>query len=153
MTTSSLRGGDILIEWDVSAGAGDWSIVSGSVATAQTGYDTLKNAVLLSLFTDRLAPKEYTGGDRRGWWADTYLDAPVGSLLWTLFRQKITNRRTLLIKARQYCEDALQWMVTDGAAKSVSASCQWATDSLLGISIAITKPDGTTSNYAWLWKG
>ncbi|GBR00557.1 phage GP46 family protein [Acetobacter oeni] len=151
-STIPVRGGDILIEWNVDTAEGDWSIENGSLATSQTGYDTLKNAVLLSLFTDRVAPSDWDGPDRRGWWADTYRDSPIGSLLWLLARRKISNRTTLLGQARRYCLDALQWMVTAGVAKTINVSTAWATSSIMAIMVSVVKPDGTTSNYNWLWR-
>ncbi|WP_050801411.1 phage GP46 family protein [Gluconobacter morbifer] len=147
-----VRGGDILIDWDVTNGRGDWFVSAGSLATAQNGYDTRKNAILLSLFTDRRAPDDLKMKDPRGWWGDTYSGRPIGSWLWLLFRTKITNRTATLQLARKYCLDALQWMIDDGIAQSITASVSWATTSILAIKIRITGPDGTTSDYGWLWR-
>jgi len=79
--------------------------------------DPLVRAVLLSLFTWRraeLADVE-PGESRLGWCGDTL--APVtgdkhGSRLWLLARQNVTART--IQRAKEYTEEALQWMVDDG---------------------------------------
>ncbi|WP_234448239.1 phage GP46 family protein [Komagataeibacter oboediens] len=62
----------------------------------------LKSAVMVSLFTDRVAPQQPTSDDTavgiqsptgptgaatadwRGWWGDAFADRPIGSRLWQL---------------------------------------------------------------------
>lgn len=146
--------GDILVQWDNTLTEGDWVLAVGDL---QTGQD-LETACLVSLFTDRLATPDFipTDGttDRRGWWADPYNDQPLGSNLWQLERAKKT--RDTLGLARTYALEALQWLVADGVAKSVDVDTRWigpAGTTLLGIAIAITKPDGTVTRfvYGWAW--
>jgi phage gp46-like protein len=148
--------GDIRILWDNLNTIGDWSLAEGDL---QTGQD-LETACLVSLFTDRLATPDFvpTDGtsDRRGWWGDVYLDQPLGSNLWQLERAKKT-RSTLGI-ARDYSIAALQWLIDDGVAQTVAVDTAWigaAGSTLLGIGIAITKPDGTSTRFAygWAWDG
>ena len=149
--------GDVFIAWDNVNAQGDWALAEGDL---QTGQD-LETACLVSLFTDRLATADFvpTDGtsDRRGWWADPYNDAPLGSNLWQLERAKKT--RDTLGLARRYASDALQWLVTDGVAKQVVVNTSWlgnvAGSNALGIGIAIIKPDGSMSRFAfaWAWQG
>jgi phage gp46-like protein len=148
--------GDILIQWDNADALGDWRLAAGDL---QTGQD-LETACLVSLFTDRLATPDFvpTDGtsDRRGWWADPYNDQPLGSNLWQLERAKKT--RDTLGLARRYTEEALQWLVDDGVARSVLVNTAWlgrTGSTLLGIGIAITKPDGSVTRfvYGWAWDG
>jgi phage gp46-like protein len=148
--------GDILVAWDNVNTIGDWVLADGDL---QTGQD-LETACLVSLFTDKLATPDFvpTDGttDRRGWWADQY-DPPLGSNLWQLERAKKT--RDTLGLARRYASDSLQWLVTDGVAKSVAVDTMWLGDqrgsTFLGIRIAITKPDGTVTRFTfgWAWEG
>ena len=109
--------GDVYVLWDNENAYGDWSLAEGDL---QTGQD-LETACLVSLFTDKLATPDFvpTDGtcDRRGWWADPYHDAPLGSNLWQLERAKKT--RDTLALARRYAIDALQWLVDDGVAKDM----------------------------------
>lgn len=153
VTEISAQLGDVLINWDAQNARGDWTFAKGGLATTQTGFDALKNVVLISLFTDARAPSDYTGPYPRGWWGNTYRTRPLGSLLWTLNRSKIANRTTLLQQARTICRNALQWMVDDTLARSVDVACGWATTSTMAISVTVTRPNGQTSRYSWLWQG
>ena len=147
--------GDILVQWDNTNTIGDWSLADGDL---QTGQD-LETACLVSLFTDKLATPDFvpTDGtsDRRGWWADLYNDQPLGSSLWQLERAKKT--RDTLGLARRYAQDALQWLIDDGVASSVFVDTRWLGNpngsTMMGIAIAITKPDGSLTRfvYGWAW--
>lgn len=84
--------------------------------------DGLKTAIYISLFSDRRVNEEelpIEEKERRGHWADALNDTGdlLGSKLWLLKRQKITPQ--LLIQAKQYCEEALAWLVEDGIADEV----------------------------------
>ena len=155
--------GDIFVQWDNANTIGDWVLADGDL---QSGQD-LETACLVSLFTDRLATPDFvpTDGtsDRRGWWADLYSDQPLGSSLWQLDRAKKT--RDTLGLAKRYAEDALQWLIDDGVARSVFVDTRWlgnavssggalAGSTMLGIAIAITKPDGSLTRfvYGWAWE-
>lgn len=145
--------GDILVQWDNANTIGDWSYAVGDL---QTGQD-LETACLVSLFTDKLATPDFvhTDGttDRRGWWADLYNDQPLGSNLWQLERAKKT--RDTLGLARRYAQDALQWLIDDGVAASVVVDTRWLGNpvgsTMMGIAIAITKPDGSLTRFVFGW--
>lgn len=148
--------GDIFIRWDNLNAQGDWSLATGDL---QTGQD-LETACLVSLFTDRRATPDFVptdgSSDRRGWWADPYNDAPLGSNLWQLERAKKT--RDTLGLARRYAEEALRWLVDDGVAKEIVVNTSWLGtaigSTMLGIGIAIVKPDGslTRFTFGWAWQ-
>jgi phage gp46-like protein len=57
---------DISSFWNVEEIQADWRADFGAL---KTGND-LQTAIILSLFTDRLARRDdtYDGSDRRGWW-------------------------------------------------------------------------------------
>lgn len=148
--------GDIFVLWNNSNGSGDWALAQGDL---QTGQD-LETACLVSLFTDKLATPDFrpTDGttDRRGWWADPYNELSLGSNLWQLERAHKT--RDTLGLARRYAQDALQWLVADGVAASVVVDTRWVGGpgtTMLGIAIAITKPDGSLTRFVfgWAWDG
>lgn len=117
------------------------------------GRDPLESAVTLSLFTDRRAlpadalPEE--GGDRRGWWGDSFAAAPIGSRLWLLAREKATTE--VAMRAKDYCAESLKWMVERGLAQRVDVVTEWQDDGLLAIATSITKPDGSLARYQHLW--
>src|SRR4051812_48708336 len=145
--------GDIRIFWDNTEAIGDWALAEGDV---QTGQD-LETACLVSLFSDALATPDFepTDGttDRRGWWADIYDTRPLGSNLWQLDRAKKT--RATLGLARAWALDCLRWLVTDGVAKELECNTMWITPTMLGIAVAIIKPDGSVSRFrfGWVWTG
>ncbi len=148
---------DILVTWNPALAAGDWSIAAGGIAASQTGADDLRTAVLVSLFTDRVAPAGYVGPngdtDPRGWWGDSYEASPIGSRLWMLSRAKKTDNTTILAQAKGYCLEALQWLIEDGIAASIVVNTFWFTPRALGITVSIAKPSGQTNGYSWTWNG
>lgn len=146
-------GGDIRVIWDNSLAIGDWGLAEGDL---ETGQD-LETACLVSLFSDALATPDFipTDGttDRRGWWGAPYLAVPLGSNLWQLERSHKT--RAKLGEAQRYAENALRWLVDDGLARQVTVNTRWLSSTMLGIAIAIIKPDGTQTRFmfGWAWTG
>jgi phage gp46-like protein len=145
--------GDIRVLWDNTQAIGDWQLAEGDL---QTGQD-LETACLVSLFSDALATPDFTPtdgtNDRRGWWADYYASRPLGSNLWQLDRAKTT--RANLGLARSTVLQCLQWLIDDGIAVSVLVNTQYLTPTMMGIAIALTRPDGTQTKFmfGWAWQG
>lgn len=122
--------------------------------------DTLKTAVVLSLFIDRRAEADDelpdNTGNRRGWWADTYadvLDDRIGSRLWLLSREK--QLPSVLARAKEYAEEALAWLVEDGVAESVTVETWWVRMGVMGLLVKIFRPDAPAIDYKfdYLWEG
>lgn len=123
--------------------------------------DGLDTAVILSLFTDRRAEDDDVipgaTGDKRGTWIDTFADVEgdkFGSRLWLLERAKLMPET--VNRVREYCAEALNWMLRDGVAKAVNVSAAIIRHHPLGIinaQIDIIKPDGSTTRYKFeqLW--
>jgi phage gp46-like protein len=123
--------------------------------------DGLDTTVILSLFTDRRANDDdilpASDGDKRGAWIDTYAEVEgdqFGSRLWLLDRAKLIP--DTVNKIKDYCTEALIWLVRDGVAKSVNVSAEIIRNHPLGIikaQIDITKPDGAIKRYVFddLW--
>jgi phage gp46-like protein len=142
---------DVKLTFDAAIGDYDVAIVNGDLE-ADHGLDT---AVVISLFSDRRVPDgeakpEHTR-NRRGWWADETLpdSDQIGSLLWLLQREKITNE--MIKRAKNYAEDALAWMINDGVAESVS--CAITREGLYGLVflITITQPENVVHRYKLPW--
>lgn len=149
---------DILLQWDSTSGYGDWSLVGGDIEPSSVGLNDLETAVLISIFTDRVADAGFVvsdgSNDRRKWWAEDYLGSAFGSRLWELFRAKITNQTTTLLMAQNFVSDSLQWLITDGIAASVDVNTFWNGRGSLGIIVTITEPTtptATTFNYSVVW--
>jgi len=82
----------------------------------------LRSAVLLSLFTNRLAePSDILPDERanrQGWWADVLVsDDLFGSRLWLLQRSNLTSETLRL--AERYAQQSLQWMIDDAIARDI----------------------------------
>ncbi len=112
--------------------------------------DGLASAVLISLFTDARAPQlsELPQGETslRGWWGD--LDQrTTGSLLWLIQREKTIPE--VALRAKEYAEDALAWMIEQGVAESVTVEAQLVRPSGLQLKIKITR--GASKQYSYLW--
>ena len=75
----------------------------------------LEQAVAISLFTDARLPAgeqaPANNADRQGHWGDTFLavDQSLGSLLWTLRREKLTP--AIVNRARDLAIAALRWLL------------------------------------------
>lgn len=81
-----------------------------------TRINRIKSAIIQSLFTDAAATDDelaFYNEQQRGWWADA--EQSTGSKLWLLQRQKITKQN--INAAKQFAEDALQWLLQDELAQ------------------------------------
>lgn len=91
------------------------------------GAEPLVRAVVVSLFTWRRAnaDDELPGDQRMGWWGDSFATVPndrIGSRLWLLSRSKLAPET--FIRAREYAEEALRWLVDDGVAARVQVDAE-----------------------------
>lgn len=137
---------------------GDWTVVGGDLAVC----GGIESAVAVSLFTDRLASADFIDpdpnaiADRRGHWSDTYEGALIGSRLWQLNRAKIGDAGLVLKQARDYCLEALQWLVDDGVAGGVSVQTFWQAPGAMGIIVQVAIPTGQAAlefRFQWAWAG
>ena len=118
--------------------------------------DGLETAVIISLFCDRRAasaeqiPAELPKDDLRGYWGDV---RPVvegdktGSLLWLLAREKQLPQ--VLSRAKQYCEEALEWMIEDKLADEIEVVCSFVAMGWMLIKIDIFRPAGSQVTYRY----
>jgi phage gp46-like protein len=140
---------DITTVWNVSQSRGDW-VVAG--AGLQSGSD-LSTAVIISLFTDRVANASDalpdTSGDRRGWWGDLGQDIPIGSRLWLLARSKLSN--AVAVAAKGYITEALQWLISDGVAAAVQVVTTVVLPNMLTATVTLQQSTGTTTAFKFNW--
>lgn len=114
---------DIAIEYKSQIKEYDISILNGDLKEC----DDLDSAVIISLFTwARAAASEVDeNAPRFGWFGDK-IDADstdsTGSKLYLLKRKKITNQT--IMDAREYIEQALQWMIEDGVATEIKVEVE-----------------------------
>lgn len=148
---------DVALRWDVARARADWGVTSGDLAIDPGGLQT---AAILSLFTNKRAPPDWvppagSSQARGGVWSDTYDGFQLGSWLWLLNRVDIGNVAAFLNKAKDYCLDALQWLVTSGVVATISVTTSLIAPTILGIQVVITEPGGVpqTMNFSWAWQG
>lgn len=89
--------------------------------------DNLSRAVVISLFTWQRASQsdEVDNDQRMGWWGDTFAENKgdkIGSKLWLLLRQKITEET--LNRAQEYAYDALKWLIDDGICSDITVDVE-----------------------------
>lgn len=144
--------GDIASVWNGSGA--DWQLAAASLADD----DGLQTAVVISLFTDRLAqpPDVPPGGARRGWWGDAYAEVQgdlIGSRLWLLEREKETPQT--LQRAVEYAREALQWLVDDGVCRAVNVAASVPRPGLLALEVEIVRSAAPAAQYRFevFWKG
>lgn len=114
--------------------------------------DGLETALLISLFTDRYANADDVlpdgGNDRRGWWADEFNVVQqdlIGSRLWLILREKQLGR--VLVRAREYAKEALQWLIDDGVAESVDVVATNPRMGILALFVAVYRPLQPVAEY------
>jgi len=151
--TSNKVSQDIRTTWFPDLLYGDWSIAPPALLDGRH----LETAVLISLFTDRLALEDdllpWNNGDRRGWWADTLSPrGPIGSRLWLLHREKQTNQ--VRLRAEEYARESLEWLITDGVADSVEVHATWLRLGWLELDITIHRQEQRLfhGRYDWTWQ-
>lgn len=135
---------DITSVWDAETQHCDYVVANGDFVS---GSD-VETAVLISIFTDRLAevndalPDAPSGqpGDRRGWWADDP-EYPIGSRLWLLKRAK--GPLDVAAKAKEYATEALQWMIDDGVVARFDVEAIWTPPNQLDLLVVAYRSDGT----------
>lgn len=131
---------DISTIWAPTLSRGDWVVAGPQL---QSGND-LTTAILISLFTDRIAASDDAipdgTNDPRGWWGD---DAalPIGSRLWLLNRAKQTTDTLSL--AQGYIAEALQWLIDDGVVASFDIVTEWTRSGMLGAQVVAYEKSGT----------
>jgi phage gp46-like protein len=142
---------DISSRFNNSTGWVDW-LLSGP--DLQLGTE-IYSAVLISLFTDRIAgadDKLTDGSDnRRGWWGDLAQDVPIGSRLWLLAREKQVGE--VLARAHDYALEALQWLITDGLVLRFDITVSFLAAGQIGFLIVAYQPDGRTEQMNFALKG
>lgn len=127
-----------------------WNSDSDRIDLQQRPADALswlENAVTISLFTDARADADDKipdgSSDRRGHWADIWLDEgeSLGSRLWLLKREKVTQ--AVINKARDYCTEALQWLVEDDHLQAVTVTAERGGLDRIQFQIDCQLPDGS----------
>jgi phage gp46-like protein len=140
---------DIALIWNQALLRADIGMSKGDIATDPG----LQTAVTVSLLSDREAlpgDKIPDGGGPRGWWGDAYLGFKLGSRLWLLKRTTLTQ--VVLNAAQDYALEALQWMIDDGVADSVSCVATQAGVNAMIITTTIVQ-GGASQIFETFWQG
>ena len=123
--------------------------LNGAVVTSDMA-DNLSRFVVISLFTWQRASQsdEVDNDQRMGWWGDTFAENKgdkIGSKLWLLLRQKVTDET--LLRAQEMADDALQWLVEDGICTEISVSVERDSNdpNRINLSVILEQEQGKTS--------
>lgn len=107
--------------------------------------DSLSRAVVISLFTWQRASQtdEVDNEQRMGWWGDTFAENKgdkIGSKLWLLLRQKITEET--LNRAQEYAYESLKWLIDDGICSDITVDVERDEDdpNRINLSVLLTTP-------------
>ncbi|MDO5352536.1 MAG: phage GP46 family protein [Succinatimonas sp.] len=120
-------------------------IVNGKSVQADID-DSLHRAVIISLLSwARADDSDEYDGSAYGWWGDSLSKIAgdkVGSKLWLLLRQKLTD--DVIAQAKEYAEQSLQWLIDDGLCSSIDVSVERDYDTL-NMTITIFLIDSQTT--------
>lgn len=123
--------------------------LNGAVVTSDMA-DNLSRSVVISLFTWQRASQsdEVDNDQRMGGWGDTFAENKgdkIGSKLWLLLRQKVTDET--LLRAQEMADDALQWLVEDGICTEISVSVERDSNdpNRINLSVVLEQEHGKTS--------
>lgn len=119
----------------------------------------METMVTISLFSDaRITELELPAGEtyRGGWWGEAAValePEAFGSKLWLLDREK--QLPELLVRVEEWVLRALDWMIEEGIAQSISAEATYPRDEFMRIDIEIVRPEQErlSFNYDFLWEG
>ena len=141
---------DISSFWNADSIGADWEAGNGSLLSG----NELQTAVIISLFTDRLAREDDSfEGERRGWWGDSNDEEQLGSRLWLLRRQKLTPE--VALKAEEYASEALAWLIKDSVVGAVETASQIIFPNRLNLVIRLQRPGGDSweeMKFFWIWE-
>lgn len=106
--------------------------------------EPLVRAVVVSLFTWRRAnpDDELPASDLMGWWGDSYAEIAgdkIGSRLWLLSRSTLTQ--DTLRRAQEYATEALQWLLDDQVATSVTVTSSRLGVHSLSLTVVVTRAE------------
>ena len=123
--------------------------IDGVTAGAGDLEQPLVRAVIISLFTWRRANSDdvLPAANKYGWWGDTYPQIDndrIGSRIWLLSRAKLTDET--VSKAKEYAQEALQWLIDDGVAAAVQVVSEKQGLFKLALGIKIIRGDKTALN-------
>jgi phage gp46-like protein len=144
---------DIEFFTDITGTEFDYQLLNGALAAEHD----IKTAVMISLFTDRRADEGDAlpdpRGSKRGWWADAMMGRQIGSRLWLLGREKQLN--DVVRRAREYAEEALAWLVTEGVARNVQVQAGIARAGVLGLVVEVSRNNTPPARYRFefAWQG
>lgn len=113
----------------------------------------LEQAVTISWFTDARAPDDATlpdnSADQRGYWGDMFGDFSLGSLLWMLKRETLTDHT--INQARDYARDALSWLLTTPWVSRIEIRAQRYNHQTLALvaTLTLSSGEGLTVQKEW----
>lgn len=108
-----------------------------------TSDDTINTSIELSITKKRYDKTT----SQNGWAAEKILpsDRQQGSRLYLVMQQPITDQSTNLVN--KYVYEALEWLIEDKVAESISVSSERVDTNRIDFSVTITKPNDKEENF------
>lgn len=146
--------------WDTAQHTGNWQMMGDGNLKSDAGIET---AVIIQLFTDKRLPDYMDleeGSDRRGWFGDKVDiqtesgEEEMGSLLWTLERQVLTDE--IARRAKFYAEEALQVLINQGAVERQEIVVEYDRQKgMMWLDVKLFSHDGNVAyerKFQYLWE-
>jgi phage gp46-like protein len=125
-------------------------------AEQEQGFET---SIIMSYFSNRRANVDDilpdNSGYKGGWVGDEILNdlyvenLVLGSRLWLLSRSKMNNQ--LLIDAREFCLESLQWMLDFNITDKIIITTERADIEHISIDTKIYRPENKNLNYRYFY--
>ena len=118
------------------------------------GAVNLRTSIGISLFTDRRTDDDDSIPNARGWSGDAIRpegEDLLGSKLWLLRSEKTLD--SVLIRARQYVEESLQWLLNDNVARTVTVETAYLSKpkGIMTILVDVERFDGLNEKFSHVW--
>lgn len=149
----SIEKNDISLEFNCEKNFFDLELVSDD--SDLLAAVNLRSAIGISLFTDRRSLPSDSKPNQRGWAGDAIRPDGtdlIGSRLWLLYGEKTVDAN--IPKVEEYCKEALQWLIDDNIARSLTVDAEYLSkpEGKLNIVIEITRLTGESRRFEYVWE-
>ena len=118
------------------------------------GAVNLRTSIGISLFTDRRTDDDDTIPNAGGWSGDAIRregEDLLGSKLWLLRSEKTLD--SVLIRARKYVEQSLQWLLDDNVARTLAVQTAYISKpkGIMTIVVDVERFSGLNEKFSYVW--
>ncbi len=148
-----IRPNDIHLEDSEEKGFFDLELTEDG--TDLLGAVNLRTSIGISILTDRRTDSNDTIPNAGGWAGDAIRREGrdlLGSKLWLLHREKTLDVN--LIRAKQFVEESLQWLLDDNVARVVTATVTYLSKpkGIMTIVVDVVRFTGLNEKFEYVWE-